>query len=106
MWAPSNAMPLGDDPTANVPSRLPSLACSLLTLLSLEFDTQIWAPSKTTPPGPFPTVNVAVWFAGYQRRMAMALVFCGGEAEPATSGCCADKHKQQTWTTMPIPAQL
>src|SRR5262245_15081697 len=55
---PSKATPLGCPPTEKVPSREPSVALSLVTLLAPVFATQMLAPSKATPTGPFPTGKV------------------------------------------------
>src|SRR5215467_6301542 len=46
MWEPSKAMPQGRTPVGKVPRVAPSLARSLLTVLSPRFVTQMLAPSK------------------------------------------------------------
>src|SRR6266581_3528538 len=58
MWAPSNATPSGQVPTANVPRLAPSLARSLVTLSLPKFVTHTLAPSQATPSGKVPTGNV------------------------------------------------
>ena len=58
MFAPSNASPPGQEPTANVPSKLPLLCCSLVTLSPCEFATQMAVPSKAPAVGRFPTAKV------------------------------------------------
>src|SRR5579862_1192525 len=56
MLSPSQAIHQGDL-TLKVPRALPSLALSLVTVLSKLFDTQMFAPSKVTPSGFRPTSN-------------------------------------------------
>ncbi len=61
MLAPSKATPIGPVPTAKVPSVVPSLARSLVTLLLLKFATQMLVPSKATPIGAAPTLKEFGW---------------------------------------------
>ena len=58
IFCPSKAMPYGDVPPVKVPTTLPSLARSFVTVFTPLFATQIFAPSKQMPMGPPPTANV------------------------------------------------
>ena len=57
MFVPSKATALGALPTAKVPSTVPSVARSLVTVASPLLATQMLAPSKTTPSGEEPTAK-------------------------------------------------
>src|SRR5260370_482406 len=88
MLAPSKAMSVGHAPTLKVPSVVPSLARSLLTLLLYQVVTHILAPSKATlllPPGS--TVNCTPnWFTGYQRKRATCKGLYGSPWGPCGPG--------------------
>src|SRR5262249_36776624 len=92
MTPPWTARAWGSRPTAKVPSVLPSLARSFVTLLP--FATQMLAPSNARPSGELSTAKLLpVVFASYQRSVATCNGFrptgpCGPAGPVAPVGPC------------------
>ena len=69
MLTPSNAMPLGSIPTANVPSVAPSLARSWVIVPLWLFETQMLAPSNAIASGLLPTVKHLDYASPFLQRL-------------------------------------